>query len=102
MSDGGSFFVEFERVGAAAGRLTEVSAALARAAQQAGEVRAVASTNPGFTSVDAALECATAWLDEVAALAGRVDTAGGNLADSVTTYQETDRATRAVFAGLAG
>ncbi|HEY0640880.1 MAG TPA: hypothetical protein VGD67_24885 [Pseudonocardiaceae bacterium] len=91
MSGDGAFFsVEYDQVGRVAGRLSEVTDALADAKAGAADLQAVSGSNAGFTTVDAALRCAQAWLDEVDRLTGRVETARTRVTDSVTTYRDTD------------
>lgn len=96
----GEFSVEYDDVTLVAGQLTAVSDALAAAVRAAGDLQAVAS--PGFTSVDAALACAQAWLDEVERLAAVVDQARAQISDSVSTYQDTDGAAHGSFRSIIG
>jgi len=100
----GEFSVEYDEVTRVAGQLAEITDALAAATGAAADVHAVAS--PGFTSVDAALECARAWLAEVERLGGRVDQARTGLAASLTEYRDTDQAgqhaLQSIDAGLGG
>jgi hypothetical protein len=98
--DGAYFSVELDQVAQVAGRLTEITDALDAAVKAATDLQAVAGTNPGFASVDAALACATAWLDEVGRLTGRVATAQGNVTDSLTAYQDSDQAAHDWFRTL--
>lgn len=95
----GFFSVEFEQVEHLAGRLTEVVDALGAAVDAAGDLTAVSGANPGFAAVDAAIACATAWLDEVTRLTGRVTTAQTNVGESVATYRGVEDTTQAWFDG---
>ncbi len=99
-TDGGFFTIEYEQVGRVAGQLTEITDALADAKANAAELQAVSGSNPGFTTVDAALACAQGWLDEVDRLSGRVEAARTHVTASVTTYQDTDGAAQGWFGTL--
>jgi len=100
MSGDSAFTIEYDQVGRVAGQLTEVTDALADAKANAADLQAVSGSNPGFTTVDAALACAQGWLDEVDRLSGRVDAARTHVTESVTTYQDTDTAAEGWFRTL--
>lgn len=101
-SGSGYFDVGLDELARVAGRLGEVTEALGAAVDASGELRAVAGTNAGFTTVGAALDVASAWVDEVRRLGGQVDAARTGIGDSVSAYARTDGDARGRFAGLGG
>lgn len=101
MSGSGAFVsIEYDQVGRVTGQLTEITDALVGAKSAAADLQAVSGSNPGFTTVTAALSCAQAWLDEVDRLAGGVAAARTHVTDSVTTYRSTDDAADGWFRTL--
>jgi hypothetical protein len=96
--DGAHFSVDYDQVARVAGRLTEVADALVAAVGAAGDLHAVAS--PGFTSVDAALGSAQAWIAEVRRLAGRVAAARADLHGSVAAYRDSDASADGSFGAI--
>lgn len=101
MSGPGAFIsIDYDQVARVAGQLVGIADELAAARAGAADLRAVSGSNPGFTTVGAALACAQAWLDEVDRLAGAVTAASTQVGDSLTTYRDTDTAAQGWFATL--